>query len=143
MVREGNKPGEQGEAAVMASNLVEYGVAAAATEQDRHSDNALATAKNTARLLAARAANARVVVVTQWLHVPRTMLAMRRSGLNVSAARSRFAEGRGAYSLAREAVALPICALKPWPGKMRPTPIRQSPIMQHVQIRVWLRIPAP
>ena len=96
------------EAAIMAAYLVKAGIPTAAVLQDPLGRDTAATARNTAALRPAS-----VVVVTQWFHVPRATLAMRRAGVaNVSAAWPRFAEWRDAYSFGREAVALPVYAVR-------------------------------
>ena len=73
-----------------------------------------ATARNAAALLGG---HGRVLVATQWFHVPRTLLALRRFGLTgAGAAWPRFMEARDAYSLVREAMALPWYAIRPLPA---------------------------
>lgn len=55
-----------------------------------------------------------MVVVTQWFHLARAMLAMRRCGVrDVSGAWPRWFEVRDAYSLLREAATLPLYAFRP------------------------------
>ena len=71
----------------------------------------MATARHTAALAGPGTS---VVVVTQWFHLPRAILAMRRFGLReVSGNWPRWFEARDAYSFVREAVALPVYALRP------------------------------
>ena len=54
----------------------------------------------------------RAVVVTQYFHVARAVLACRRAGIDVVGATApRWYEPRDLYSLARETVALPVYAL--------------------------------
>lgn len=99
------------EAAAMARYLVDQGVAPAAVLQDPHGRDTFETARDTAALLGGRG---RVLVATQWFHVPRTVLAMRRFGLGpVSATWPRFFEVRDAYSFLREAAGLPYYAVRP------------------------------
>lgn len=109
LVSGGVDAGGQDEAAVMAAYLAKRGIPAAAVLQDPHGDDTFATARNTAALLPDG-----VVVVTQWFHVPRARLAMRRFGVaRVSATWPRFAEWRDAYSFMREAAGLPVYAVRP------------------------------
>ena len=57
----------------------------------------------------------RVLVVTQWFHVPRTVWSMRRVGFgSVSAVWPQFVEWRDFYSFAREVVALPGYVVRYW-----------------------------
>ncbi len=109
LVSGGIEPDGQDEAAVMAAYLVRHGVPEAAVLRDPHGNDTRATARNTAALAGGPG---RVVVVTQWFHVPRTVLAMRQAGVReVSAAWPQFAEWRDAYSFAREAAAIPAYTL--------------------------------
>ena len=95
----------------MAAYLQARGVPAAAVTQDPHGADTWATARNTAALLGS---GGRVLVATQWFHVPRTMLALRRFGLQgAGAAWPRFWEARDAWSLLREAMGLPWYAVRP------------------------------
>ncbi len=111
MVSGGVEPDGQDEAAVMAGYLVAHGIPAAAVVQDPHGDDTFRTARNVAALLRG---TGRVIVVTQWFHIPRTELALRRFGVTqMSAAWPRFAEWRDAFSLLREAVGLPFYAVRP------------------------------
>ena len=49
------------------------------------------------------------VVVTQYFHITRTRYALRRAGVAmVSTAHARYFEMRDLYSIAREAIALPV-----------------------------------
>ena len=99
------------EAAVMGRYLRDNGVPAGAVLEDGAGRDSFETAGHTAALLGGRG---RVLVATQWYHVPRTLLAMRRFGLGpVSATWPRFAEARDVYSFLREAVGLPYYALRP------------------------------
>lgn len=111
LVSGGIEPNGQDEAAVMASYLLAHGVSASAIVQDRLGADTWATARNAASLLGAQG---RVLVATQWFHVPRTLLALRRFGLQgAGAAWPRFAEARDAWSLLREGAALPWYAVRP------------------------------
>ena len=106
-------PDGQDEAAVMAAYLQANGAPAAAIVQDPHGVDTWATARNAAALLDGQG---RVLAATQWFHVPRTLMALRRFGLTgAGGAWPRFAEARDAYSLLREAAALPWYAVRPLP----------------------------
>lgn len=110
LVSGGIEPSGQDEARAMAAYLAAHGIPPAAILQDPHGDDTRATARNTAAL---PGGPGRVVAVTQWFHVPRTVLALRRAGIpHVSAAWPRFWEWRDAYSFLREAAALPAYALR-------------------------------
>jgi uncharacterized SAM-binding protein YcdF (DUF218 family) len=59
----------------------------------------LRTARNTAKS---------ALVVTRYLHIPRSRYALQRAGIHrVSTAHARFFEARDVYSIARELVVLP------------------------------------
>lgn len=99
------------EAAVMAGYLLAHGAPPRAVLQDPRGVDTFETARNTAALLGG---SGRVLVATQWFHVPRTELAMRRFGLSpVSAIWPRFAEPRDAYAFLREAVGVPYYLVRP------------------------------
>lgn len=122
LVSGGVDPAGNDEAAVMAAYLIERGVPRPAIIEDPHGVDTFATARDA---LAVRPGS--VVVVTQWFHIPRARLAMRRVGVGrVSAAWPRFAEWRDLYSFAREALALPVYAIRPVasPAPASPTPSR-------------------
>ena len=114
LVSGGIEPGGQDEAAVMAADLAARGVPRAAIVQDPQGVDTFATARNVAALLHGPGfGQGRVLAVTQWFHVPRTLLALRRLGVRgASAAWPRFTEPRDAISLLREGVALPYYALR-------------------------------
>lgn len=96
------------EPAVMAAYLASQGIPAAAILLDPTGVNSTATARTAETL----EPEGRVIVVTQWFHIPRAMLAMRLAGVShVSAAWPRFAEWRDIPSLLREGVALPVYAV--------------------------------
>lgn len=110
LVSGGIEPSGDDEAAVMGRYLVAEGIPQAAIVEDPLGDDTFATARHTADLLDPGDG---VVVVTQWFHIPRTMLAMRRCGLRkVSGAWPRYVEWRDVYSFLREAVALPTYTIK-------------------------------
>lgn len=98
------------EAASMAAYLAAQGVPAAAALDPQGMDT-WATARATAALLGG---SGRVIVATQWFHVPRTLLALRRFGVaGAGAAWPVFWEARDLASFMREAVALPWYAVRP------------------------------
>lgn len=114
LVSGGIEPGGQDEAASMAAYLAAQGMPAAAIALDARGNDTWATARATAALLGG---SGRVIVATQWFHVPRTLLALRRFGLqSAGAAWPRFWEARDLASFVREAVALPWYAVRPMPG---------------------------
>ena len=99
------------EAASMAAYLAAQGVPAAAAALDPQGMDTWATARATAALLGG---SGRVIVATQWFHVPRTLLALRRFGVaGADAAWPVFWEARDLASFMREAVALPWYAVRP------------------------------
>jgi len=110
------QPGSRDEAAIMAAYLMAQGIPPSTILQDPNGIDTLATSRNTACL----AGQSSVLAVTQWFHVPRTLIAMRRAGLrDVSAAWPDYVEWRDIYSFLREAVAIPAYILKPasaWSG---------------------------
>lgn len=105
------EPGHRDEAAIMAAYLREAGVPAEAILQDDAGTDTMETARHAAALAGPGTG---VVVVSQWFHLPRAMLAVRRFGpREVSGDWPRWFEARDAYSFLREAVALPIYAVRP------------------------------
>ena len=95
----------------MAAYLQAQGVPLGAIVQDHAGNDTMETTRHAAALAGP---DISVVVVSQWFHLPRTMLAMRRFGLkNVSGAWPRWFEARDAYSFLREAAALPFYVVKP------------------------------
>ena len=104
------EPGHRDEAAAMAAYLRGHGVPGDAILEDADGTNTMETARHTAALVEPGAG---VVVVSQWFHLPRAVLVMRRFGLHpVSADWPRWFEARDLYSFLREAVALPSYAVK-------------------------------
>ncbi len=98
------------EAEVMARYLKRNGVPEAAILQDPHGDNTQKTAQNARALLGPGRS---VVAVSQWFHLPRTMLALRAYGFRpVSGAWPRWCELRDIPSFLREMVALPVYAFR-------------------------------
>ncbi len=99
------EPGHRDEASVMAAYLRTRGVPLEAILEDPAGTDTLETARHTA---AVAKPGTGVVVVSQWFHLPRAMLAMRRFGLHkVSGDWPCWFEARDFYSFLREAVALP------------------------------------
>lgn len=104
------QPGSRDEAAIMAAYLEAEGVPALVIVQDPAGVDTFETARHTANMAASAAG---VVVVTQWFHIPRAMLAMRRFGVSqVSGDWPRWFEIRDIFSLLREAVAVPYYAVR-------------------------------
>ncbi len=95
------------EAAVMRDYLMAKGVPASAILVDSAGVTTQATARNCATLMALHGFKS-VTVVTQYFHVPRTRLALRRHGISaIGSAHAHFFELRDFYSIAREVAALP------------------------------------
>ena len=75
---------------------------------DEHGNDTQATAKNSAAIMQQRGLTS-AVVVTQYFHITRTRYALRRAGIAmVCTAHARYFEMRDLYSIAREAIALPV-----------------------------------
>jgi len=99
------------EAEAMADYLVARSVPEARIVEDPEGVNTRATAVNAARIMAEREW-ATAMAVSQFFHLPRTRLALWQEGVEVTAtAYPSHYERRDIYSLAREAVALPVYAL--------------------------------
>jgi vancomycin permeability regulator SanA len=95
------------EAAVMKSYLVARGVPAERIVADSLGVTTAATAANTVAILRQKQWTS-VVVVSQYFHIPRCRLAMRRVGIApVYSAHARYFEWRDLYSTAREVVGYP------------------------------------
>jgi vancomycin permeability regulator SanA len=95
------------EAAVMRGYLLGKGVPAKAIIVDSAGATTEATARNCASLMARHGFKS-VTVVTQYFHVPRTRLALRRHGIaDIGSAHAHFFELRDFYSIVREVAALP------------------------------------
>ncbi len=95
------------EAAVMRDYLVGKGVPVGAIIVDSAGATTDATARNCASLMKTHGFK-RVTVVTQYFHVPRSRLALRRYGITeIGSAHARFFELRDLYSIFREVAALP------------------------------------
>lgn len=105
------EPGHRDEATAMAAYLRAEGMPAGAILEDGAGTDTLETARHTAALVDPETG---VVVVSQWFHLPRSIVAMRRLGLRkVSGDWPRWFEARDIYSVLREAVALPLYAFRP------------------------------
>jgi vancomycin permeability regulator SanA len=75
---------------------------------DEYGNNTQATAKNSAAIMQQRGLTS-AVVVTQYFHITRARYALRRAGAAmVYTAHARYFEMRDLYSIAREALALPV-----------------------------------
>jgi vancomycin permeability regulator SanA len=95
------------EAAVMKSYLAERGIPADRIVADSLGVTTAATATNTAAILREKRWTS-LVVVSQYFHIPRCRLAMRRVGIApVYSAHARYFELRDLYSTAREVVGYP------------------------------------
>jgi vancomycin permeability regulator SanA len=101
--------GESGfdEASVMRDYLVQAGIPEAAILLDSDGVNTLATARNT-MVVMRRLQLQRVLIVTQYFHIPRCLLAFDRVGAqHPLATYPDFIEARDLYSLPRELVGFP------------------------------------
>ncbi len=99
--------GEEGfdEAAVMKRYLVESGVPEDRVHADGRGLDTFETARNARALMAARGWGS-ALVVSQYFHVPRCRLALRRAGVGeVSSAHADYFELRDLYSTCREVAA--------------------------------------
>jgi len=75
---------------------------------DEYGNTTQATAQNSAGIMKERGLTS-AVVVTQYFHITRARYALRRAGVaKVCTAHARYFEMRDLYSIAREAVALPV-----------------------------------
>ena len=100
------------EAVVMRDYLVAAYVPSAAVIADPDGVDTRATVRHAAALAQARGWG-KVVVVSQFFHLPRIHMACRQAGLHVAGgAYPAYYEWRDLYSLVREAVALPYYALR-------------------------------
>ena len=100
------------EALVMRDYLIERGVPAAQVLVDSEGRTTFATAANTRRVMDERRLSS-ALVISQYFHVPRARLALRRSGIaRVYSAHARFFELRDIYSVPRELVGLLSYAMK-------------------------------
>jgi vancomycin permeability regulator SanA len=95
------------ESAVMKRYLVGRGIPAERIVTDSLGVNTAATAVNTAAILRQKRWSS-VIVVSQYFHIPRCRLAMRRAGVApVYSAHADYFELRDPYSTAREVIGYP------------------------------------
>lgn len=94
------------EAAVMRDYLIAGGIPGEAIVMDPLGVDTFASAQNTVRILDERGLHS-VLVISQYFHLPRCRLALRRSGVGeIRQAPARFFEWRDIYSIFRELPAL-------------------------------------
>jgi vancomycin permeability regulator SanA len=92
------------EAAVMRDYLIAHGVPASAMITDSHGETTFASAVNTARIAKEHGFKS-VFTVTQYFHVPRARLALRRCNITeIHSAHARFFEWRDIFSVPRDTV---------------------------------------
>ena len=109
----GLDPAGADEAAVMRDYLVARGVPAERIVTDSAGDNSWATARHASAYMREHGYT-RALVVTQYFHVPRTVLALRRHGVaDVSGGYPQFFEWRDLYSIFRELPAVAWYSLRP------------------------------
>ena len=97
-------PGKEGhdEAVVMRDYLVHRGVPAESILVDSEGVNTFASARKTQQVMRERGLS-KVLVITQYFHVPRSKLALKKFGIStVYSAHARYFEGRDLYSIPRE-----------------------------------------
>jgi vancomycin permeability regulator SanA len=100
------------ESQVMQAYLVAHGVPASVIVTDGHGDNTFLTARHTAALMRERGWTS-AFVITQYFHVPRTRLALKACGVQVTGwAHAPFFEWRDLYSVPREVLGYPDYMLK-------------------------------
>lgn len=101
------------EAIAMRAYLVRLGIPADRIAVDSAGANTWATARNASTFMRNRGLSS-VIVVTQYFHLPRTILAFRRFDVReVSGAYPRFWEGRDFYSILREVPAFIWYGIRP------------------------------
>ncbi|WP_244976583.1 YdcF family protein [Achromobacter piechaudii] len=109
----GVDPAGADEAAVMRDYLIARGVPAERIVTDSAGDNSWATARHASAYMREHGYT-RALVVTQYFHVPRTVLALRRHGVaDVSGGYPQFFEWRDLYSIFRELPAVAWYSLRP------------------------------
>ncbi|MFM1921760.1 MAG: hypothetical protein RLZZ303_3394 [Candidatus Hydrogenedentota bacterium] len=92
----------------MRDYLVVRGIPASDIVVDSLGVDTQATAMNARKIMEARNWQS-AIAVSQFFHLPRTLMALRNKGVNeVSGAFPRYFESRDLYSLIREGVALPV-----------------------------------
>jgi uncharacterized SAM-binding protein YcdF (DUF218 family) len=104
----GRLGGEGDEAKVMRAYLEARGVPDTAIIADPYGDNTELTGRNAAAILKARGWTS-VIAVSQFYHVPRTRLALRRAGVaDVRGAHARYLTWGDFIALPREVIAWPV-----------------------------------
>lgn len=112
------------ESAAMRSYLIQRGVPAQQIIQDGRGFNTEATARNAAAAMRQRGFRT-ALAVSQYFHVPRLRVLLRRQGIDVvGTAHAKFFELRDAYSLAREVVAMAVLLPR---SSAREQPLDPSP----------------
>lgn len=112
IVSGGTDPNGQNEAVGMRDYLVSKGIPTADIWLDQAGYNTYATAKNTSLIMQSNRWQS-VMVVTQFYHVPRTKLALRRIGITpVYGAHARWITWQSAFWLLREVAAFPAYLLR-------------------------------
>ena len=113
------------EAAVMREFLVTRGVEAASVVADNQGVDTYASARFTAQWLRAHGGRS-VCVVTQYFHVPRSRLALRRFEVGtVRSAHARYFAWRDLYSLPRELLGYIKYSLRRYEATDQPPPSRR------------------
>jgi vancomycin permeability regulator SanA len=111
MVSGGRGASGYDEAATMHDTLRQAGIPETAILSDPDGNNTRATVAHAVAVMQARHL-LRVMIVTQYFHIPRCDLAFRQRGITgISAAWPYFLEWRDFYSTAREMLALPAYAV--------------------------------
>ncbi len=101
------------EAVAMRAYLMRRGVPADRIVVDSAGLDTWATAHNASTFMRDHGLSS-VIVITQYFHLPRAMLSLRRFGVrDVSGAYPRFWEGRDIYSIAREVPAFAWYCIRP------------------------------
>jgi vancomycin permeability regulator SanA len=96
------------EAAVMSRYLAAAGIPSGKILIDSAGVNTAATAKNTALVLRDRHLRS-VLIITQYFHVVRCLIAFHKVGIaSIAASYPKYADWRDLYSIAREMAAAPI-----------------------------------
>lgn len=109
----GVDPDGHDEAAVMRDYLIARGVPPEHIVADSLGNDSWATARHASAYLREHGYTS-ALAVTQYFHVPRTMLALKRQGVaQVGGASPRFFEARDLYSILRELPALAWYAVRP------------------------------
>ncbi|MBC7697137.1 MAG: YdcF family protein [Bacteroidia bacterium] len=92
------------EATVMSEYLIQHGISQSVIVTDSLGIDIMATAKN-ASVFMKKHHFTSAIVVTQYFHVSRTKLALKKMGISsIGNAHARFVELRDIYSLAREVI---------------------------------------